>query len=151
MALYPTRRKRQCDERQCDERRRDERRGVAAVEFAIVAPLFFLMVLGCIEIGRALMVQQVLISASRVGAREATTLNGTSSDATSAAVSYASGASVPGVTATVSPDPGSAKAGELITMTLSVDFLSVSWSPTPWFLGGQTLTATSVMRKEGFD
>jgi Flp pilus assembly protein TadG len=131
--------------------RQDGRRGVAAVEFAIVAPLFFLMVLGCIEIGRALMVQQVLVNASRAGAREATTLNGTLAGATEAAVGYASGASVPGVTATISPDPGSAKGGDLITVTLSVDFLSVSWSPAPWFLGGQSLTATSVMRKEGFN
>ena len=43
------------------------RRGVATVEFAIVAPLFFLLVLGCIEFGRALMVQQMLTNASRVG------------------------------------------------------------------------------------
>lgn len=132
-------------------RRPDSRRGAAVVEFAIVAPLFFMMVLGCIEIGRALMVQQVLVNASRVGAREAATLNGTSSSAVSAAIDYAAGASVPGVSATVSPDAGSADGGELITVTLTVDFLSVSWSPTPWFLGGQTLTATSVMRKEGFD
>ncbi|QDV74049.1 TadE family protein [Botrimarina mediterranea] len=131
--------------------RQTDRRGAAVVEFAIVAPLFFLMILGCIEIGRALMVQQVLVNASRVGAREAATLNGTSAGAVTSAVNYAAGASVPGVTATVSPDPGTAKGGDLITMTLTVDFLSVSWSPTPWFLGGQTLTATSVMRKEGFN
>jgi Flp pilus assembly protein TadG len=131
--------------------RQPDRRGVATVEFAIVAPLFFLMILGCIEIGRALMVQQVLVNASRVGAREGATLNGTSAKAVTAAVNYAAGASVPGVTAAVSPDPGSAKGGDLITVTLSVDFLSVSWSPTPWFLGGQTLQATSVMRKEGFN
>ena len=45
------------------------RRGAAAAEFAIVAPVFFLMVIGFIEFGRALMVQQVLINASRVGAQ----------------------------------------------------------------------------------
>lgn len=127
------------------------RTGAAAVEFAIVAPLFFMMVLGCIEIGRALMVQQVLVNASRVGAREAATLNGTSSSAKSAAETYASGASVPGTNATVSPDPANAGAGDLITVTLTVDFGAVSWSPTPWFLAGTTLEAQSVMRKEGFE
>ena len=36
------------------------RRSGSATEFAIVAPVFFLMVIGFIEFGRALMVQQVL-------------------------------------------------------------------------------------------
>ncbi|MEQ8848847.1 TadE/TadG family type IV pilus assembly protein [Botrimarina sp.] len=127
-----------------------QRTGAAAVEFAIVAPLFFMMVLGCIEIGRALMVQQVLVNASRVGAREAATLTGTGSSAQTAAVNYAAGASVPGVAASVAPDPTTAEAGDLITVRLSVDFADVSWSPTPWFLSGTTLEAQSVMRKEGF-
>jgi Flp pilus assembly protein TadG len=55
------------------------RRGAAATEFAIVAPVFFLMIIGFIEVGRALMVQQVLINASRVGARMASTTGSTSS------------------------------------------------------------------------
>lgn len=108
------------------------------------------MVLGCIEIGRALMVQQVLVNASRVGAREASTLSGTSGSAKTAAETYAAGASVPGVAATVAPDPASAAAGDLITVTLTVDFANVSWSPAPWFLGGTTLQAQSAMRREGF-
>ena len=45
------------------------RLGAAATEFAIVAPVFFLMIIGFIEFGRALMVQQVLINASREGQR----------------------------------------------------------------------------------
>ena len=49
--------------------------GVAAVEFAIVAPIFFMLVIGIIEVGRAIMVQQVLINASRVGARRAVMLS----------------------------------------------------------------------------
>ncbi len=51
-------------------RGRTQRLGAAAVEFAIVAPLFFMLVFGCIEFGRALMVQQILTNASRVGARD---------------------------------------------------------------------------------
>ena len=59
-------------------RKRLLRRGAAVTEFAIVAPVFFMMVIGFIEFGRALMVQQVLINASRVGARMATTTGATS-------------------------------------------------------------------------
>lgn len=129
----------------------EDRRGAAMVEFAIIAPLFFMMVLGCIEISRALMVQQVLVNASRVGAREATTLTGSASSAVTAASDYASGAAVVGVAVAVSPDPAAASPGDLITVELSVDFLDVSWSPSPWFMTGQTLRASSVMRKEGFN
>ena len=127
------------------------RKGAAAVEFAIVAPLFFLLVIGCIEFGRALMVQQVLTNSSRVGAREAITLTATESEAVTAANEFAAAASVTGTTVTVTPNPSTASAGDMISVTVSVPFSSVSWVPAPWFMGGTTLDATSVMRKEGFE
>lgn len=127
------------------------RRGVATVEFAIVAPLFFLLVLGSIELGRALMVQQVLTNASRVGARDAVTLAGTSSSAVAAASSFANGASVGGVQVAVSPDASAASAGDMISVTVTVPYNNVTWIPSPWFMNGKVLTATSVMRKEGFE
>jgi Flp pilus assembly protein TadG len=127
------------------------RRGVATVEFAIVAPLFFLLVLGSIELGRALMVQQVLTNASRVGARDAVTLAGTSSSAVAAASSFANGASVGGVQVAVTPNPSSASAGDMISVTVTVPYNNVTWVPAPWFMNGKVLSATSVMRKEGFE
>jgi Flp pilus assembly pilin Flp len=45
------------------------RKGAAAVEFALVAPLFTLMLLGMIEVGRAIHVQQTLQNAVREGSR----------------------------------------------------------------------------------
>lgn len=126
------------------------RLGAAAVEFAIVAPLFFMLVFGCIEFGRALMVQQILTNTSRVGARQAITLNATESDVIDTATGYAVGASVTGTTVTVTPNPASAAAGDMVSVTVSVPFANVSWIPAPWFMGGASLDATSVMRKEGF-
>ncbi len=41
------------------------------MEFAIVAPIFFMMIMGMLELGRAVMVQQVITNASREGARVA--------------------------------------------------------------------------------
>jgi Flp pilus assembly protein TadG len=128
-----------------------QRRGIAATEFAIVAPVFFLMVVGFLEFGRAMMVQQVLVNASRVGARQAITTSATTATAQTAAYNYAQGMSVPGVATAVSPNPATAKPGDIITVTTTVPFNSVSWMPAPWFLGGKTLTASSVMRKEGFE
>jgi Flp pilus assembly protein TadG len=50
-------------------RRRCYRTGAAAVEFALVAPLFTLLILGAIEVGRALQVQAALDNAVREGCR----------------------------------------------------------------------------------
>jgi Flp pilus assembly protein TadG len=131
-------------------RNRRQRKGVAAVEFAIVAPVFFLMVIGIIEIGRAMMVQQVLINASRVGARRAVMLSSDEQSVIDAVTEYAAGVGVNGVEATVSPNPATAGAGQAVTVNVSIGFEQVSWLPAPWIMGGRDLTSTSVMRKEGF-
>jgi Flp pilus assembly protein TadG len=127
------------------------RRGAAVTEFAIVAPVFFLMIVGFLEFGRALMVQQVLINASRVGARQASTTAATLAEVEAAVEEYTSGVAVPAVDVSVTPDPSAATPGTTITVTTSVAFGDVSWMTSPWFLGGKTLTATSQMRKEGFE
>ena len=131
--------------------RRENRYGIAAVEFAVIAPIFFLMVVGILEFGRALMVQQVIVSAARVGARQAITLNATTAGVTTKVTGYADNAAVPGVSVVVNPSPDTAAAGDVITVTTTVNFDQVSWMPTPWFLGGKTLTSASSMRKEGLN
>ncbi len=131
-------------------RRSPRRRGVAAVEFAIVAPLFFLLVIGIIEISRAMMVQQVLINASRVGARRAITMSSNEQAVTDAVNEYVNGMGVSGVDIEVSPNPATAAAGQAITVDVDIPFQEVSWLPAPWFMGGKNLAASSVMRKEGF-
>ena len=118
------------------------RRGAAATEFAIVAPVFLLMIIGIVELGRALMVQQVLINASRVGVRQAITLGATTAEVEDAVEDYAASAAVPGVSASVTPDPAAAVAGDSITVTTNVPFNDVSWLASPWFLGGRTLSAS---------
>ena len=39
------------------------------MEFAVVLPLFCLLVVGAIDVGRAIMVQQKLVEATRAGCR----------------------------------------------------------------------------------
>jgi Flp pilus assembly protein TadG len=131
-------------------RRKARRRGIAAVEFAIVAPVFFMLIIGIIEIGRAMMVQQVLINASRVGARRAITLSSSETAVTDAVTEYAAGVGISGVTVEVNPNPATAAAGQAITVDVAIDFEDVSWLPSPWIMGGRDLAASSVMRKEGF-
>ena len=52
-------------------RRRDRARAQALAEFAIVAPIFFLMLFGIIDFGRYVYYVQVLNNAAREGARYA--------------------------------------------------------------------------------
>jgi Flp pilus assembly protein TadG len=126
-----------------------KKRGAAAVEFAIVAPLFFLLLFGMIEYGRCVLVQQVLTNASREGARRAV-LDGTdTSDVIEVIDGYLANASITGATVTVNPDPpGNALFGEPVAVTVQVPFSQVSWLPAPMFLGNTMMTATSVMRRE---
>lgn len=127
-----------------------QRRGAAVVEFALVAPIFFMLVLGIIEVGRAMMVQQILVNASRVGARRAAMLFSNQAAVIDAVDDYLDGVSIHGETATITPDPSSATAGSELTVTVSVPYSSVTWLPAAKFMAGKTLTSSSVMRKEGF-
>ena len=146
---------RQAQERSQGKRRsprpiRGARRGVAAVEFAFVAPLFFLLILASVEIGRAMMVQQILVNASRVGARRAITLSSNEQAVIDAVTEYSEGVGIEGVAVSVSPNPATAAAGAAITVDVEIDYSEVSWLPSPWFMGGKQLVSSSVMRKEGF-
>jgi len=124
---------------------------VAAVEFAVVAPVFFLLIFGMIEYGRMVMVQQVITNASREGARLAVLDGANFEEINSQVNDYLNSASINAVNAmvTVEPDPpSSAGFGEPITVSVSIAFSKVSWLPSPMYLGGKTLTATTVMRRE---
>jgi Flp pilus assembly protein TadG len=126
------------------------RRGAAIAEFAVVAPVFLTLIVGTIELGRAVVVVQLLTNASREGARVGgydTTMS--TSTITSAVNTYLSNEGISGATTTVSPSPPSLAAdGQQISVTVSIPYNNVSWVPTPFFLGGQTLSATTVMCRE---
>jgi Flp pilus assembly protein TadG len=58
---------------------RQRRRGAAAVEFAVIAPLFLLLLAGIMEFGQAFRIQHSLSTAARHGARAATIPGATNS------------------------------------------------------------------------
>jgi Flp pilus assembly protein TadG len=121
------------------------RRGTAAVEFAAVLPLFVLLMMGTIEFGRMVMVQQILTNAAREGARTAI-LGGSSVSAAEQRVQdYLTGAGLPTASVSVTPDPATAQAGEAITVSVQLSFESVSWLSEPMFLAGETMAANCVM------
>ncbi len=128
---------------------RKKRRGAAAVEFAVVAPVFFLFVFGIIEYGRMVMVQQVITNASREGARAAVLDGATNTSVQAVVTQYLSAGSVSGATITITPtNPADALFGDPVTVSVDILFSQVSWLPSPMYLGGTTLSATTVMRRE---
>ena len=123
--------------------------GSMLIEFAFVAPVFFIMVLGIFEFGRAMMVQALLTSAAQQGAR-AGALNGSQvADVDTAVNNYLSSAGVSGASTTCSPTPpSSAGPGQDVTVTVTIPYSSVSWIPTPHYLKTATLSSTAIVQRE---
>jgi Flp pilus assembly protein TadG len=127
-----------------------KRRGASAVEFAVVAPVLFLMIFGMIEYGRLIMVQQIITNASREGAREAVLDGATSTSVTDQVRIYLQGTSIDpnDVAVAFNVAPQTATAGNPVTVTLTIDFNQVSWLPGQWFLSNTTMRAQTTMRRE---
>jgi len=128
---------------------RKRRRGAAVVEFAVVAPVFFLLVFGMIEYGRMVMVQQIMTNASREGARLAVLDGVATGDVVSSVDGYLAGAGITGASVSVTTNaPVAPDFAESMTVTVGIPFNQVSWLPSPMFLNGYQMSATSTMRRE---
>jgi Flp pilus assembly protein TadG len=140
---------------------RARRRGAVTVEMALILPIFFTVVLGIVEFGRAMMVAQLVTNAAREGARMGS-LGNTSNAAVTQSVkdSLVSTAQVSAadvsVTITVTPASGNPSPGneianchsrDLINITVKIPFSKVSYL-TPHYLASSNLTGSSAMRFE---
>lgn len=128
---------------------RRKRLGAAVVEFAIVAPLFFLLVFAMIEYGRMVMVSQLITNASREGARQAVLDGATNADVENAVNDFLETSSIQGADVdTIPSNVSTADNGDAITVSVSINFDQISWLPSPMYLGGQEIKASTVMRRE---
>ncbi len=128
---------------------RPKRDGVAAVELAVILPLFVMLVLGIIESSRLGMAAQLLATAAREGCRVAVVPDNTASDVQTRINSVLSGSGIS--VGTVTPSPSNwvtAPKGTSITVTLSVPFSQVSWLPSPYFLKNVNVTASATFSSE---
>ena len=139
------------------------RRGAAALEFAIACPLLFLIFLGMVEIGRAMMAAGALAAAARSGARAASVTGGSYSSATGAAATVLSDADLPNSGATtvtvngvvVTDDESFREAavpGATVGVKVALPYSSVSWLPGGGVLflsANQSIAAVCEMTKEG--
>jgi Flp pilus assembly protein TadG len=106
-------------------RRRSGQRGAAAIEFALIAPILTVLVLGVLEIGHLTSNYQAASVCVRAGAREASLADGTASSATSATNTCLTNAGFASVTPTISPaEPSGAAAGSRVTVSFSLTYSS---------------------------
>ncbi len=125
------------------------RRAVAAVEFAMIAPVMMVFTFGMVEVGRYMMVKSQAIQATREGARLAVLPNASSSTVTSKvqeslqllAINNATIELVPSTLSTAAP-------GSYVTVRVRIDPTTVSW--VPGFLDPYIpdFVAETVMRRE---
>ena len=127
------------------------RRGAAAVEFAVVAPVLLILVFGMIDVGRMIMVQQLMNDAAREGARTASLGGSSFAEVSSRVSAFLDATSVDASRVQIEVLPinlAAAERGDLVTVRLSVAFADVSWLPTPRALGNRTLLSHCTMRHE---
>ncbi|WP_068137030.1 TadE/TadG family type IV pilus assembly protein [Roseimaritima ulvae] len=126
-----------------------QRAGAATVEFAVVAPVMLLLVLGLFEVGRVMMVKNAATHASREGARMAVTPSATSDAVVEQVRSVMASYSIADPQVTVQPSQlGMADPGDMVTITVSVDAASVSWVGNAIDLPITQIVSSTTMRRE---
>ena len=136
--------------------RRARRRAAAATELALVLPVFILLLVGILEFGRAVMVQQILVNGARETARRAILPGAVHSEVMTAANTYYTNASIPstgrsivlrGPNSTALTSFSSIRSGDAITSEVSIPYNNVSLGLGMW-LKNKSMTARVTMRKE---
>jgi Flp pilus assembly protein TadG len=129
------------------QRRANVRGGAALVEFAFVLPVVLLLIVGAIDIGRALAVQQALTEAARAAARLSAVRGSVTEAEVQAVLAKSMGDSrMTGYTAVFEPPLADAvEQHQPVTVTVAIPFSDVSLLPRSWFMEGATLRGVCVM------
>jgi hypothetical protein len=134
--------------------RRISRYGVAAIEFALVAPFILFIIFGAVEFARMMMVKQALTSAAREGCRHATLATTLASEDSDTLVrqilkptvsnSHDSGIVKINIAPSFSAKPDS---GSVIVMAIEVDCSDITWLPEMFLCGGKIRGSASMSRE----
>lgn len=132
------------------------RRTIAAVEFAVLAPFLFTLATGAFEVGRGVMVRQILTDAARKACRTGALPGEANSNITSDVNDILTDNSVPTSAATItilvngnSVDASTAKQGDQVSVKVAVPFNKVSWTPLFFFTNTSVESETLVMMRQG--
>jgi len=124
------------------------RRAVAAAETAICLPLIAMLMLASIEACGMIYLDHSLTIASYEGVRIGINYDATSGEVQAKCNEMISARNVSDGTITILPaDVSTAPRGTQVSVTVSAPCDSNALIP-PWFFGGKTLSATTIMVKE---
>lgn len=128
---------------------RNSRGGSATVELAVVSPFVFLFIFGIVEFGRLLMAIHGLETAAREGCRTAIIADATSQDVKQTIANRLAAFGISNYRLTVAPNSLSdAEQWDPITVRIETTYDNVSWLPTPDYLKGKKLKASSTLPRE---
>ncbi len=134
-------------------RRLGKRGGAAAVEMAIVLGLLILLVFGIIEMGRAIMVNQVITNAAREGSRRAVIPGATDAQVNGRVSKYLADAGITGSTTTIKVNGSQASLSTAPThaeveVAVSVPYSEVSFGVLQLLSPDRVFIARVNMRRE---
>lgn len=139
--------------------RHGKRKGQAVVEFALVLPVFILLLMGAVEFGRAYLDLHLLTNAAREGARVGSLPQSTETEVQTAVNDFLQNAGLSGswTTSVVVKDSSgttrseglsAAQEGDRVYVTISYQFEVLSGTVIPGWEGTVTLTSDCVFRHE---
>jgi Flp pilus assembly protein TadG len=128
------------------------RTGAATLEFAVVAPLLFLLIFGLVEISRGFMVTHLLQDSARKGCRAGVVPGVTSAAIRQKVESILAAQGLKGATVIIKVNDtegevSNAASNDKITVVISIPVSEVTWVPGMEFLNGN-LGAMYTLRRE---
>jgi Flp pilus assembly protein TadG len=132
-------------------RRTRKRCGSAAVELAVIAPLLAVIVMGMVEMSRAMMAKVILNDAARKACRTGILPTGSNSTITTEVTNILSDNNISGTSATVTiqvngntTDANTAVQNDKVSVKVSVPYTQFAWTPCV-FLGNATIESETVV------
>jgi Flp pilus assembly protein TadG len=131
-----------------------QRRGACAVEFAILAPFLGILVLGMLELGRGLMVKEMLSDASQKACRTAALPGKSNTDVQSEVDNIMLDNGVTGYSTTILvngavADVSTANRFDQVSVKVSVPVSQVFWTTTFFLTSKMVESETVVMMRQG--
>jgi Flp pilus assembly protein TadG len=126
--------------------KRRQRRGIACVEFAVVLPLLFFVVLGVCELSRAVMVKEILSDAARNGCRAGIVPGATNEAITAKINTVLTNSRLSTADATINISVN----GPALSVKVSIPYAKVAWTGTFFYMSAQSIESEKiVMMRQG--
>jgi Flp pilus assembly protein TadG len=131
------------------------RRGVAATEFAVLAPILAILILGMFELARGIMIKQMLNDAARRACRVAIQPQKANSDVTSEVNNILSDNGIPAGDATITvqvngatANCNTAKQNDRVSVKVSIPTSDTFWISAHWLSSSSIMSDSVTMLRQ---